>query len=179
MVDARLFQALSDRTRLNILALLARGTVNVSRIVAHLGCAQPAVSRHLRVLREAELIADKRKGKQVEYSINRRALAAAATFLGDLASVEPGAASRRQEPAAEPAAKQSRRSASRTVASGAPKRTVKAAPPSAPARERGRAAVRGRGEPAEPPEPRGDFAPSDNEFVVKPRRKAGLDDFLL
>src|SRR5512137_3187761 len=90
MVDARLFQALSDSTRLNILALLARGTINVSGMVAHLGCAQPAVSRHLRVLREAALIADRRKGKEVEYSLRPEALAAAAEHLEELAKAGAG-----------------------------------------------------------------------------------------
>ncbi len=84
MVDARLFQALSDRTRLEILSLLGKGAINVSGIVAYLGCAQPAVSRHLRVLREASLICDKRKGKEVEYSIIPGAFRAAAAYLENL-----------------------------------------------------------------------------------------------
>ena len=86
MVDAKLFQALSDSTRLDILSLLAAGPINVSRIVAHLGCAQPAVSRHLRVLRETSLIGDRRKGKEVEYSINPDAVATAIAYLKGLST---------------------------------------------------------------------------------------------
>ena len=70
MVDARLFQALSDPTRLKILLLLSRSTLNVTRIVDEVKASQPAVSRHLRVLREASLINHVRKGKEVEYSLN-------------------------------------------------------------------------------------------------------------
>ena len=162
MVDARLFQALSDSTRLDILALLARGTINVSRMVAHLGCAQPAVSRHLRVLREAQLITDKRKGKEVEYSINPGELAAAAAYLGNLSkavsAAEPPPRLRRTRPPAV-----GRR---RARASARPAGTVR--PPSA-----ARPVEQPRGRPS------GDFAPKEGEFVIEPRRKSGLDDFLL
>ena len=70
MVDARLFQALSDPTRLKILLLLSRSTMNVTSIVNEVKVTQPAVSRHLRVLREASLINHLRKGKEIEYSLN-------------------------------------------------------------------------------------------------------------
>jgi DNA-binding transcriptional ArsR family regulator len=161
MVDARLFQALSDPTRLDILALLARGTVNVSRMVAHLGCAQPAVSRHLRVLREAELITDKRKGKEVEYSLNAGALAAAAAYLRELADVEPAATARQQD--VRPA-----RSA------GSPRARTKV-----PVGGRRRATNPERTARQPLTQPPGDFASKEGDFVIGPRRKSGLDDFLL
>jgi ArsR family transcriptional regulator len=81
MVEARLFQALSDPTRLRILTLLAHEPINVSGMVERLGCAQPAVSRHLRVLRDVALIQDRRMGKEVEYSLNHDQLAEAAGYL--------------------------------------------------------------------------------------------------
>ncbi|MFH1313902.1 MAG: metalloregulator ArsR/SmtB family transcription factor [Candidatus Eisenbacteria bacterium] len=85
MIEARLFQALSDATRLKILSLLAREPLNVSRMVRELGYAQPAVSRHLRVLREVDLIRDKRLGKEVEYSLNHSQVSGAAAYLKRLA----------------------------------------------------------------------------------------------
>jgi DNA-binding transcriptional ArsR family regulator len=90
MVEARLFQALSDATRLKILALLAREPMNVSRMVTELGHTQPAVSRHLRVLREVDLIHDTRRGKEVEYSLNHGRLSDAAAYLEQLVGVVPG-----------------------------------------------------------------------------------------
>jgi DNA-binding transcriptional ArsR family regulator len=81
MVDARLFQALSDPTRLKILLLLSNSPMNVSSMVDQLKCAQPAVSRHLRVLRETSLIHDTRKGKEVEYSLNHDQLKNAKLYL--------------------------------------------------------------------------------------------------
>jgi ArsR family transcriptional regulator len=84
MVDARTFQALSDPTRLKILTLLGGGSMNVSAMVERLDCTQPAVSRHLKVLREAGLIVDARRGKWIEYSSNPRAVAEAAEYLNAL-----------------------------------------------------------------------------------------------
>jgi DNA-binding transcriptional ArsR family regulator len=84
MVEARLFQALSDPTRLGIMGMLAGGPMNVSSMVGRLGSAQPAVSRHLRVLREVGLIRDERKGKEVEYSISPDRVREARVYLEDL-----------------------------------------------------------------------------------------------
>jgi DNA-binding transcriptional ArsR family regulator len=81
MVDARTFQALSDPTRLKILSLLGGGSMNVTAMVEKLDVTQPAVSRHLKVLREAGLIVDARNGKWVEYSSNPPAVAEAAEYL--------------------------------------------------------------------------------------------------
>ena len=81
MVDARTFQALSDPTRLKILSLLGGGSMNVSQLVQRLDCTQPAVSRHLKVLKQAGLIADVRRGKWVEYSSNPRRVEEAAEYL--------------------------------------------------------------------------------------------------
>ena len=85
MVDARLFQALSDPTRLKILLLLSRSSMNVTSIVNEVDSAQPAVSRHLRVLREASLINHVRKGKEVEYSLNLAQLRDARLYIEALA----------------------------------------------------------------------------------------------
>jgi len=85
MVDARLFQALSDPTRLKILLLLSRSAMNVTGIVNEVRASQPAVSRHLRVLREASLINHVRKGKEVEYSLNLPQLRDARLYIEALA----------------------------------------------------------------------------------------------
>ena len=84
MVDARTFQALSDPTRLKILSLLGDGSMNVTAMVEKLDVTQPAVSRHLKVLREAGLIVDARNGKWVEYSSNPSAVREAAEYLKGL-----------------------------------------------------------------------------------------------
>lgn len=108
MVDARTFQALSDPTRLKILSLLGGGSMNVSAMVEKLDCTQPAVSRHLKVLKEAGLIVDARRGKWIEYSSNLSTVAEAAEYLRALYGGPAGAADWREtegrvgEPAGRP-----------------------------------------------------------------------------
>lgn len=51
------FAALADPTRRDIVALLARRPRPVGDIVAHFDISQPAISRHLRVLRESGIVA--------------------------------------------------------------------------------------------------------------------------
>ena len=84
MAEARLFQALSDPTRLRIVTILARGPSNVTGIVDLVRAAQPAVSRHLRILREVGLIHDRRLGKEVEYSLDAERVEEASGWLGEL-----------------------------------------------------------------------------------------------
>lgn len=67
---AGLFRLLSDKTRLNILLLLAHGERNVTSLCAELSLPQPTVSHHLGLLRMNNLIANRRNGKQVFYGLN-------------------------------------------------------------------------------------------------------------
>lgn len=63
MVEASaLLRLLGDEARLRLLRVLAREALNVSELTAVLGLAQSGVSRHLRLLREAGLVAEDRSG---------------------------------------------------------------------------------------------------------------------
>jgi DNA-binding transcriptional ArsR family regulator len=64
------FRLLSDKTRLNILLLLARGEKNVTSLCEDLNLPQPTVSHHLGLLRMSNLIANRREGKQVFYGLS-------------------------------------------------------------------------------------------------------------
>ena len=68
-----LFKALSDRTRLRILSLLAQGEVCVCEIHGALGIPQPTASRHLAYLRRSGLVTDRRKGLWVYYGLSEQA----------------------------------------------------------------------------------------------------------
>jgi ArsR family transcriptional regulator, arsenate/arsenite/antimonite-responsive transcriptional repressor len=70
---SRLFKALGDETRLRIVALLSHGELCVCHLQEALGLSQPAVSRHLGVLRAAGVVADRRGGKWVYYRLLRQA----------------------------------------------------------------------------------------------------------
>src|SRR5271166_4721864 len=65
-----LFRLLSDKTRLTILFLLADGERNVTSLCEELTLPQPTVSHHLGLLRINNVIANRRKGKQVFYALN-------------------------------------------------------------------------------------------------------------
>lgn len=64
-----LFAALSDATRLRLLSLMAEGEVCVCFFVETLDLPQPTISRHLAYLRKAGLVADRRDGKWIHYSV--------------------------------------------------------------------------------------------------------------
>jgi ArsR family transcriptional regulator len=72
---AQLFHALSDETRLGILDMLRGGERCVCDLQADLEAAQSRLSFHLRVLKEAGLVSDRRDGRWSYYRIAPDALA--------------------------------------------------------------------------------------------------------
>ena len=72
---AQLFHALSDETRLGILEMLRGGERCVCDLQDGLDAAQSRLSFHLRVLREAGLVVDRREGRWSYYSIAPESLA--------------------------------------------------------------------------------------------------------
>lgn len=76
-----LFLALSDKTRLRLLALMADGEVPVGFLADQLGESQPKTSRHLAYLRNARLVSARRDGKWIYYNIQRPSDAAVGRIL--------------------------------------------------------------------------------------------------
>jgi len=70
-------KALSDDTRQKIMMLCCCQELSVNDIVAASDVAQPTVSHHLKILRNAGLVSAKRRGKQVLYTLNQERLATA------------------------------------------------------------------------------------------------------
>ena len=70
----KVFKALSDGTRQQILHLLEGKQRSVGEIVGQFSLSQPTISRHLSVLKEADLVVDRRQGQNVIYSLNDEAL---------------------------------------------------------------------------------------------------------
>ncbi|HET7234648.1 MAG TPA: metalloregulator ArsR/SmtB family transcription factor [Longimicrobium sp.] len=66
---ARLFHALSDETRLRIVQMLQGGEHCVCDLTGALDAAQSRLSFHLKTLREAGLVSDRRMGRWVYYSL--------------------------------------------------------------------------------------------------------------
>ena len=81
---ARLFQALSDPTRLGILDRLRDGERCVCELMDALDAAQSRLSFHLRVLKEAGLVSDRRDGRWVYYTLSQGALAEVGEYVTEL-----------------------------------------------------------------------------------------------
>ena len=67
-------KALSDPTRREILELLKRGRLSAGEICEKFPTSGAAVSRHLSVLKDAQLISDTREGKFIFYQLNASVL---------------------------------------------------------------------------------------------------------
>ncbi|MGD8752916.1 MAG: metalloregulator ArsR/SmtB family transcription factor [Anaerolineales bacterium] len=68
-------KALADETRQKIMALCCCQQLSVNDIVDALDVAQPTVSHHLKILKNAGLVKSERRGKQVLYTLNQARLA--------------------------------------------------------------------------------------------------------
>jgi DNA-binding transcriptional ArsR family regulator len=71
----KFFKALSDETRRSILRLLEEREATVSEIVQNFDLSQPTISRHLSVLKEANLVVDRRRGQFVVYRLSGATMA--------------------------------------------------------------------------------------------------------
>ena len=77
-------QALADPIRREILVMLHEGSRNAGVIADAFHVSRPAISRHLRVLREAGLVRDTVSGREREYALDLAALAPLEAFLARL-----------------------------------------------------------------------------------------------
>lgn len=81
-------QALADPIRRAIVRMLRDGTATAGAIADAFPVSRPAVSRHLRVLREAGLVRDRARGREREYRIDLAPLAPLEAFLRELHAAE-------------------------------------------------------------------------------------------
>ena len=79
--SARVFAALGDPTRRAVLDRLRAGPRSVGEIVSGLPVSQSAVSQHLRVLREAGLVTDRREGTRRVYQVDLDGLTGLRTYV--------------------------------------------------------------------------------------------------
>ena len=77
-------RALSDPIRREILNLLKGGRMSAGDIVDHFEVTGASISRHLSVLKEADLIRDKREGKYIYYELNASVLEEIMLWIADL-----------------------------------------------------------------------------------------------
>jgi ArsR family transcriptional regulator len=87
---AKIFNALADPTRLEILEFLRTSEKCVCEIIPYVGLIQPVVSRHLKILKDCGLVRDRKNGTRRLYSITEpkifKVIDAATSELLDLLS---------------------------------------------------------------------------------------------
>lgn len=73
----KLFKALNDETRRQIIELLKEKSMNAGEIADEFNISKPSISHHLDILKQADLITSEKKGQFIEYALNT-------TILDDL-----------------------------------------------------------------------------------------------
>jgi DNA-binding transcriptional ArsR family regulator len=81
MTRANVFRAVADSTRREILDLLGRGDLPVMALAGSFKMTLPAVSQHLRVLRKAGLVKERRAGRQRIYTLRAKPLREVADWV--------------------------------------------------------------------------------------------------
>ena len=80
-------RALADPIRREILNLLKKGRMSAGEIVEHFDVTGASISRHLSILKEADLIRDTREGKFIYYDLNASVLEEIMLWISDLKGV--------------------------------------------------------------------------------------------
>ena len=77
-------RALADPVRREILNMLKKGRLSAGEITEHFSVSGAAVSRHLSVLKEADLVSDTREGKFIYYELNASVIEEIMLWLAEL-----------------------------------------------------------------------------------------------
>lgn len=84
MALQKTLKALADPIRRDILNMLKKGSLSAGDIAAKFSVTDASISRHLSVLKDADLIRDERKGKFIYYEINVSVLEETLLWITDL-----------------------------------------------------------------------------------------------
>lgn len=80
-IENEVFRALADPTRRALVAMLSEDAQPVSALTAHFAMSQPAISQHLKVLKEAGLVTQRREGRNQIYALEPEPLRQVAAWL--------------------------------------------------------------------------------------------------
>lgn len=81
------FQALADPTRRAILCLLATQAMTPNALAAHFDSSRQAVSKHVQILLECELLKQQQQGREIHYHINASKMKEVETWLDRFTSL--------------------------------------------------------------------------------------------
>lgn len=84
----KVFKALSDETRLNILLLVSKRSVCQKGTSKYLGISDSAVSQHIKVLKEANIITGYKEGYYMLYHINEGIFNKCVSFINSISDTE-------------------------------------------------------------------------------------------
>lgn len=84
MIGDKVFKALSDPTRRQILKLLNKREMTAGEIAERFDVTGATISHHLSVLKEADAVSMRRNGKQLIYSVNTTVMQDVLAFLMDV-----------------------------------------------------------------------------------------------
>ena len=84
MANINSISALGDPTRRRLFERIRQGACGVSKLVTTVSVSQPAVSQHLKVLREAQLVSVVKRGQQRIYQLDLRGLLSLRSYMEDL-----------------------------------------------------------------------------------------------
>lgn len=90
MDDSEVFRALANPTRRAVLTLLASGEKTVSELNAGFPISQPAMSQHLKALREAGLVSERREGRNAFYGADPEGMAPLMQFVEQYVAQQVG-----------------------------------------------------------------------------------------
>lgn len=82
--EMEIFEAIAQPKRREILRLLAAGELSAGEVASRFAVTQPAISQHLRVLRETGLVSERRDGTRRLYSVRPEGLADLNAFLAQV-----------------------------------------------------------------------------------------------
>ncbi|QQE81592.1 metalloregulator ArsR/SmtB family transcription factor [Alicyclobacillus sp. SO9] len=85
---AEVYKALADKTRLHMIALLALEELCVCELVAIFDMSQPAISQHLRKLKQAGLVKERKTAQWVYYSLDNSKFSLLQNIVDTLPDVE-------------------------------------------------------------------------------------------
>ncbi|QDG62383.1 helix-turn-helix transcriptional regulator [Pseudarthrobacter sp. NIBRBAC000502771] len=138
MVTDDVFAVIAESTRRDILVALRAGDKAVGELVEELAASQPTISKHLKVLREAQLVSMRAQGQKRYYALNRGPLEGIASWLETFDVGSGGSAAASPDGPVRVAADQpvpAHLQESVAAAAAPPPQAPRAAGPSQPARE--------------------------------------------
>ena len=80
----KVFDALAQPKRRDILRQLAAGELSAGEVASHFSVTQPAISQHLKALKEAGLVTERRDGARRLYSVRPEGMADLNNFLAEV-----------------------------------------------------------------------------------------------